>query len=53
MSLYRKTQEEIYDFLIRDYVLPEKARQKIKNELIDGEVLYELNDEDFKNLGFI
>ena len=53
MSLYRKTQEEIYDFLIRDYVLPEKARQKIKNELIDGEVLYELNDDDFKNLGFV
>ena len=53
MSLYRKTQEEIYDFLITDYVLSEEAKHKIKNELIDGEVLYELNDDDLKNLGLV
>ena len=53
MSLYHKTQEEIYSFLTTNYVISEEVKQKIKDELIDGEVLYELNDEDFKKLGFI
>ena len=53
MTLYHKTQEEIYDFLTTNFIISEEAKQKIKHELIDGEVLYGLNDEDLKNLGFI
>ena len=52
MSLYGKTPEEIYSFFNTYYILSEEVKKKIKDELIDGEVLYELNDEDFENLGF-
>ena len=53
MSLYGKTPEEIYSFFNTYYILSEEVKKKIKDEFIDGEVLYELNDEDFENLGFI
>ena len=52
MSLYYKTKEEIYSFITNNYNLSEEVKKKIKDGFIDGEVLYELNDDDFKNLGF-
>lgn len=52
MSLYHKTQEQTYSYLTTNYVLSDEAKTKLKDELIDGEVLFELNDEDFINLGF-
>ena len=47
MSLYDKSKEEIYEFLEKNYVLSEETKKKLKDEYIDGEVLFELNDEDF------
>jgi len=49
MSLYNKTKEEICVFLEK-YQLSDKTRQLILNEFIDGEVLLEFNDDDFKFL---
>ena len=47
MSLYDKSKEEIYEFLEKNYILSEETKKKLKDEYIDGEVLFELNDEDF------
>ena len=50
MSIYNKTIEEICELLVKKYKISEQMKTRIKDELIDGEVLYELNDQDFKDL---
>ena len=55
MSLYDKTKEEIYEFLEKNYVLSEEIKKRLKDEFIDGEVLFELKEQDFYffNLGVL
>ena len=52
MSLYQKTWEEIFDFLQKNYSISDETKNKLKDEYIDGEVLFELNDEDFNFFEF-
>ena len=50
MSLYNKTKEEIVDYLEKYYKISNNTKQIIINEFIDGEVLFEFNEEDFEQL---
>ena len=47
MSLYNMSKEELYSFLDKNYVLSEETKNKLKDEYIDGEVLYEFKEEDY------
>ena len=49
-TLFNKTKEEICNYLEKYYQISDKTKQIILNEFIDGEVLFEFNDEDFKLL---
>ena len=50
MSLYNKTKEEIVDYMEKYYKIKNNTKQIILNEFIDGEVLFEFNEEDFEQL---
>ena len=50
MSLYRKTHNEIAEYLQEKYKVLDEIKNNIINQYIDGAVLFELKDKDFKNL---
>ena len=50
MSLYRKTHNEIAEYLQEKYKVSDEIKNNIINQYIDGAVLFELKDKDFKNL---
>ena len=49
-SLYNKTKEDICNYMEKYYEISDETKQIILNEFIDGEVLFEFDDEDFKAL---
>ena len=48
MSLFYQTKEELCDFMEKNFRISSVIKQKIISELIDGEVLFEFTDEDYK-----
>ena len=52
MSLYEMTKEEIFSFLDSNYVLSENTKEKLRNDFIDGEVLFEFDVKDFEFFEF-
>ena len=52
MSLYNKTKYEIAQYFEDNFLITEEIKKKIIKESIDGEVLFEMNDKDFKALNF-
>ena len=50
MSLFKKTHHEIAEYLQEKYKVSDEIKNNIINQYIDGAVLFELKDKDFKNL---
>ena len=50
MSLFNKSKHEIVQYFDKNFSINEKTRNIIINECIDGEVLFEMMDEDFNYL---
>lgn len=50
ISLYNKTKEEIRDYFEKYYKISNNTKQIIIQEFIDGEVLFEFDEEDFEQL---
>jgi len=50
MSLYNKTKNEIVQYFEVNYSINQELKDKIIKECIDGEVLFEMSDKDFKGL---
>ena len=45
------SKEEVAEYLLKKLNLKEEVKNKIINEDISGDILYDLDDKDFKNLG--
>ena len=50
MSLFYKTKYEIAQYFEDNYSITQEIKSDIINECIDGEVLFEMTDKDFKDL---
>ena len=50
MSLYNKTKYEFAQYFEDNYSITQEIKSDIINECIDGEVLFEMTDKDFKDL---